>query len=56
MTTMSVLTTLFLQMVLYGHLGSKSRVAQLPPSILVINSLCRTCSLVDRLLTRLHDY
>lgn len=56
MITTALWTTSFLQMVLYGHLGSKSRTAQLPPDILVINSLCHTGCLMDCLLTRLHDY
>lgn len=55
MITTALWTTLFLQMVLYGHLGSKSRMAQMPPDIQT-NSLCHTSSLVDHLLTRLQDY
>lgn len=56
MTTTTMLTTSVAQMVLYGHLSSKSRMAQLPLNILVIKSLFHTDFLVDCLLTRLCNY
>lgn len=56
MTTATVLTTSVVQTVRYGHLSSKSRMAQLPPNILVIHSLFHTGSLVDCLLTRLRSF
>lgn len=55
MTTTAVLTTLLLQMVPRGHLSSKSKVEHLPPDILVINNVGHPRSLVDHLLTRLHN-